>query len=314
MAHIIVALNVVLPVFLVIAIGWFFRWKKLINEEFVNMAMKVIFNACLPSMLFLRVSGIDISVILDGDALIFAGYVALMTVVIFFVARLIAKYKLKTPSQRGTFVQGSFRSNYVILGYSILYNMFGDQIIARMAILVIIIIPLYNLLAIWVLSEGHGEERGQNLSKVFKRVVTNPLIISIFLGFVASFMKIQLPVVVNTTMSMLGSIGTPLGLLGIGGYLNFKEVHGFKDALLASLLKVLVFPTIATLIAVLLGFTYIDASIVFVLFGSPAAISSFIMATALGGDGRLAANIVIISTGISMITFILGLTLLGAVY
>lgn len=314
MAHILVALNVVLPVFIVIAIGWFFRWRKLINEDFVNMAMKVIFNACLPSMLFLRVSGIDVSVLLDGDALIFAAYVTLMTIVIFFVARFIAKVVMKERWQRGTFVQGSFRSNYIILGYSILYNMFGDQIVARMAILVIVIIPLYNILAIWVLSEGHGAERGQNLAKIFKRVVTNPLIISIVLGFVVSFYKVELPVVINSTMTMLGSIGTPLGLLGIGAYLNFEEVHAIKDALVATLLKILVFPVVVTSIAVLIGFSYIDASIVFVLFGSPAAISSFIMATALGGDGRLAANIVILSTGISLVTFILGLTLLGLAY
>lgn len=314
MAHIIVALNVVLPVFVVISIGWFFRWRKLINEDFVNMAMKVIFNACLPSMLFLRVSGIDVSVLLDGDALIFAGYVTIMTIVIFFIARFVAKYVLNEPRQRGTFVQGAFRSNYIILGYSILYNMFGDQIVARMAILVIVIIPLYNILAIWVLSEGHGQERGQNLSMVFRRVVTNPLIISIVLGFVVSLLNVQLPVVINSTMSMLGSIGTPLGLLGIGAYLNFEEVHAIKDALIVTLLKILVFPAIVTTIAVLIGFSYIDASIVFVLFGSPAAISSFIMATALGGDGRLAANIVILSTGISLVTFIMGLTLLGFVY
>lgn len=314
MEHIIVALNVVLPVFAVIFIGWLFRWRKLINEDFVNMAMKVIFNACLPSMLFLRVSTTDVSILFNGDAFLFAGYVTLMTLVIFFAARAIAKYVIKDPKQKGTFVQGAFRSNYIILGYSILFNMFGDVIVSRMALLVIIIIPLYNVLSIWVLSEGHGDQRGDTLSGLVKKIVRNPLIIGILLGFLVSLLGIELPLVVNSTVTMLGSIGTPLGLLGIGAYLNFQEVHKIKNGLMAAGLKVVVFPLLVTSLAVLLGFNYVDASIVFVIFGSPAAISSFIMATALGGDSRLAANIVILSTGISLVTFILGISLLGLVY
>ncbi len=314
MTHIITALNVVMPVFAVIGIGWFFRWRRLIDASFVNMAMKVIFNACLPSMLFLKVSQADTSVLFDVEALRFAGFAAALTMVIFFLAKWLAVKFISDHDSRGTFVQGAFRSNYIILGYAVLYNLFGDQIVGRMALLFVVIIPLYNVLAIWVLSEKGSESRRDNLKGIIRKVATNPLIIGIALGFIASINQVQIPGVINRTLTMLGAIGTPLGLMGIGAYLNFSELDTIRDGFKAAILKVMVFPAISVALAIILGFSYIDTAIVFVLFGSPAAITSFIMASALGGNAKLAANTVILSTGMSLITFVIGLTLLSVVF
>lgn len=314
MTHIISALNVVLPVFAVIAIGYFFRWRRLIDESFVNMAMKVIFNACLPSMLFLKVSQSDVSILFAGDALRFVGVAAGLTLVVFFISRGLAKKAIADEGSRGTFVQGAFRSNYIILGYAVLYNLFGDQIVGRMALLMIVIIPMYNVLAIWVLSEKGTGSRRDSLKSIIGKIITNPLIIGTLLGFIVSMYQMSVPGIIVSTMTMLGAIGTPLGLLGIGAYLNFKEIDTMKDGLKAAILKVAIYPLLAVTVAVLLGFSYIDAAIIFVLFGSPAAISSFIMASALGGNAKLAANIVILSTGLSLLTFVIGLTLLSVIY
>ena len=68
------------------------------------------------------------------------------------------------------------------------------------------------------------------------------------------------------------------------------------------------------LLAVILGYSYMDVTILFILFGSPAAISSFVMANALGGDSKMAANIVIISTGLSLFTFIIGLSSIALIF
>ncbi len=314
MEHIITALEVVLPVFAVIAIGYFLRWRGLINEQFVGMAMKVIFNACLPSMLFLKVSKAEVSVLFKGDAIMFAGFAFGLTVLLFFVVIGLSKVVIKDENSRGTFVQGAIRSNYIILGYAVLYNLFGDEIVGRMAILLIVIIPLYNVLAVLVLSEKGSASRRNSLHGMVKKIAGNPLIIGIVLGFIVSMNHLAVPKVITSTMSMLGAIGTPLGLIGIGAYLNFSELGTMKDGMKAALLKVVAFPVAAVLLAVLLGFSYVDTAIVFVLFGSPAAITSFIMASALNGNAKLAANIVILSTGMSLLTFVAGLTLLSVIY
>jgi len=314
MSHILIAFQVVAPVFAVIAIGYFFRIRGIIDENFVTKAMKLVFTVGLPSMLFSRVSTVDLEAVMTGAAFAFGAYAVVMTLVIFFIGRLIGVYLIGEPERRGTFTQGAFRSNYIILGYAILYNMFGDLIVPRMSLLVIVIIPLYNILSIWVLSVGDSDSRQAGLHSIFKKIVTNPLIIAIVLGFLVNVSGLKVPSVIYDTFSLLGSTGTPLGLIGIGAYLNFRALGNIREGLLAACLKIVVFPLMVVSIALMLGFSYSDSAILFVLFGSPAAISSFIMATAMGGDSRLAANIVILSTGMSLLTFIVGLTILGMIF
>lgn len=314
MEQIIIALNVVLPVFVIIVVGYLLRFKRVINESFIDMAMKVVFNISLPAMLFSKVSKADINLIFEKSSLKFVLFVTLGTLFIFVMARVVARLFVKNPQSRGAFTQGSFRSNYVIIGYSILYSLFGDVIIGRMALLVIVIVPLYNILSIWVLSESSEKSPLENLKDVAKKVIKNPLIIGIIIGFIVAIFKFEIPLFINDSISSLGAIGTPLGLIGLGAYFTIDQVKSLKMSILAVLLKIVVFPTIMTTLAYGLGFGYMDAAIVFVTFGAPAAISSFIMATALDGDKQLAANIVILSTVLSIFTLVVGLSLIGGLY
>lgn len=312
MDQIIVALEVVAPVFIIIALGYFLRSKKIIDEAFIKIAMKIVFNICLPGMLFLKVSQADTGMIFSKENFAFSSLVFLLTLVIFFCSRLLAKFV--EEKSRGAFVQGSFRSNYIIIGYTILYSLLGDQIINRMALLVVVVVPLYNVLAIWVLSEKQDISLIDNFKIVSKKVVTNPLIIGIVLGMLVALFHIKVPSVMEDTVSKLGNVGTPLGLIGIGGYFTLENLKSAKASIISALLKVVIYPVLAILVSYFLGFNYIDTTIIFVIFGSPSAISSFIMATALDGDSQTAANIVIISTGLSLFTYIIGLFSLGILF
>lgn len=313
MEQIRVALEVVSPVFIIITIGYFLRMKKVINEDFIKIAMKIVFNICLPGLLFLKVSAADIDMIFSGNSLQFSAFVFVLTLIMFFVSKGLANLFVKKES-RGAFVQGSFRSNYIIIGYTIAFSLLGDQIINRMAMLVVVVVPLYNILSIWVLSENHDTNFKENLISIVRKIITNPLIIGIVLGMMVAVMNIELPIIVKNTISSLGNIGTPLGLLGIGGYFTLESLKSVKTSIISASLKIVIYPFIAVLLAYFLHFNYVDATILFVIFGSPSAISSFIMATALDSDSQTAANIVILSTGFSLFTYIIGLSLIATVY
>ncbi len=313
MEQVITAISVVLPVFIIISVGAILRYKKWINEEFIHIAMKIVFNLCLPSMLFLKVSKADISILFSANSLKFAGFSAVATVIIYFISQGLSKKFIKNFESRGTFIQGCFRSNYMIMGNAILYNLFGDQIIERMALLFVVIIPLYNILAISALTKDQSNSLVQHIGKMFSKFVTNPLIIGIFLGFLFAFFQIDISEVSEQTLSSLAAISTPLGLIGIGAYMNFNEMDTIKDSAKAVVLKLLLYPALVVFSGIILGFNRIDTTILFVLFGSPTAISSFIMASALGGDKKLAANIVILSTILSLITFVFGLSILNII-
>ena len=154
----------------------------------------------------------------------------------------------------------------------------------------------------------------QSIKEISFKIIRNPLIIGIVVGFIVALLKIQIPLFLNNIFNMLGNIGTPLGLIGIGGYFAFDQLKSFKVSIFAVVLKIIIFPTLITCFAYFLGLDYMSVSLIFVLFGAPTAISSFIMATALDGDGQLAANIVILSTGLSLFTMIVGISFIASVF
>ena len=73
-----------------------------------------------------------------------------------------------SSKSRDAFVQSSFRSNYIIIGYSILYSFFGGLIISRMALTVIIIVP-YIILTIWGLKEEDEQLLLDNIKSALKK-------------------------------------------------------------------------------------------------------------------------------------------------
>lgn len=307
MIHILSAINVVLPIFIIIFLGYFLKTKKIITDDFVSIIMKLVFNLSLPSLLFLKVSQSDLSLMLSQSNLKLIGYCFIVIIVIYTLSRIVSKIMFKEIN--GAFVQGSFRSNYILIGGAILLSMFGDGATEGLAVTMIIVIPMFNILSIWVLKDKHD-----NMHAAIKKIMTNPLILAILVGLIAAGFKFEAPNFLNSTLRMLGNLGTPLGLIGIGSYLNIKDLAVSKPSYIAVFLKLVLFPTIALIGAYLLGFDYLKMTTIYMLFGSPTAISSFIMAKTMNNHPKLAANIVIMSTAVSMMTYIVGLSIINYLF
>ncbi len=309
----ILSLNVVLPVFFVMGAGIFLRHKKIIDKRFVDTSMQLVFRVCLPAMLFTKVSQNEALRATYTENIRLLVFVFIGIVCIFFLSRA-AAFFIKNRQSRGAFVQGSFRSNYVIIGYSILSQLFGDAIVGKMALLVMMIIPVYNILAILALSQTEEKLSFHSVKRLITAIVTNPLIIGIALGFLVLLLQIKLPPILSDSIDMLGAIATPLGVLAIGASLDFSQLKAVKPSLLAVFLKLIFFPAIATALALQMGFSYMDTALIFIIFGSPTAISSFAMTAVLKGDSQLSANIIILSTALSVGTLILGLSIISALF
>ena len=78
----------------------------------------------------------------------------------------------------------------------------------------------------------------------------------------------------------------------------------------ASLWKLVLAPLVTVALAVALGVHSAELGVLYLLVAAPVAAASYIMVTAAGGNGTLAANIVVTSTLLSLLTVTLGLALL----
>lgn len=309
MTHILSAVEVVIPIFIIIYLGYILKTKHIIDENFVTIAMKIVFTVALPSLLFLKVSQSEFSKLFHPDNMKLVMYMFVLIIFMFLLT--VAASKIYFKRVEGAFVQGSFRSNYILIGGAILISMFGDQATEPLAVSTVMVIPVFNVLAILVLNKTSGPNKYKD---ALIKIIKNPLILAIVAGLIVSILKLDIPDSFKQTLSMLGGVGTPLGLIGIGSYLNLKELRSSFPTYLAVFLKIIVFPLIAVTGAYIFKFSYIETVTIFMLFGSPSSISSFIMAKAMDNNASLAANIVVLTTACSLITYIIGLSALGHLY
>ena len=129
------------------------------------------------------------------------------------------------------------------------------------------------------------------------------MIISIALGVIGSLINLPMPIAITRTMGYFNEIVTPLALITIGATFNIKKsTKNIKIALYASGLKLVLLPLIAVILAIFMGFEKEDIILIYILFGVPSAIVSYIMTTAMGGDSHLASNIIMMTTILSVFT------------
>jgi len=217
---------------------------------------------------------------------------------------------IRDDKDRGSFVQGSFRSNFAIVGFALISNMFGEHALGKSSAVLMFIMPLYNLLAVIVLTVTTHSEKIQ-LKTGLIRIVKNPLILGAIAGFPFSYFHLQIHPVILRTAHYLGSMALPLALLGIGASLNMETMKKASTmAFCASVIKLILIPLCFIWGGIQLGFRGEDLGVLFILSASPTAVASFVMAKAMCANSWLAGHIILMTTIGASITITIGVTIL----
>lgn len=137
----------------------------------------------------------------------------LATIIILLILRLIVPRFIHEAASWSAFIQGSFRSNFIIIGFALASSLGGEPALAKTAMMLVFIGPLYNILSVLVLAEA---ERGKEGHSIFKSLYTNPVLISTALAILLSLLGVQLPEFISSPIDMLGDMALPLSLLTLG--------------------------------------------------------------------------------------------------
>lgn len=301
------AFMIVFPNLALMGLGFFMKNKSLINDNFVDIASKLVFNFGLPCLLFFSVikSNVDYQAQLP---LLSAGI--LTTFLLFFGAELYAKFFVPKLPDKGVFVQGVFRSNMAIISLSVVGNAYGDVGTGVGAVYMGILTILYNILSVITLSRTQVTQGfiKQSLD-ITKKIFQNPLIIALVSAFIYKAVGLSLPPKpITRTGELLASIALPLALICAGATLDIRSMFRLSGvSMQASLGRVLVAPLLAVVMGVLFALPAVQFGVLFVMVASPAAAASYVMAKAMGGNDVLAANILALTTVVSMIGMAIGM-------
>ena len=301
MENFILSLNVVLPLFLIMAVGYLLRRIGLLDDAVLPKLNSLVFKAFLPMMLFNNIYHSDLESMMNPK-LILTAVVSIL--VIFGVLCLVIPRIEKDGPRRGAMVQGIFRSNYIIFGVPIVSGVFGEQGLGVVSILSAFAIPLFNVLSVVALEIfSHGTV---NKNRIVKGIVTNPLIIASLLGVVFLLAGIPIPTPVEEALADMSAIATPLGLVSLGGFFKFADTKRYlKQLIIVVAGRLVVCPAIFLPVFVSMGFRGVDLMALATMMGAPIAVSSFIMAQQQGADADLAGQAVVYTALFSIFTMFL---------
>ena len=144
MESFIFALNAVLPIVLLAALGYFLGRIELIDEKFIKTANKIVFKVLLPVMLFNNVYKIEN---LGAVELGYVLYSVVAIVVFFAVAVITSGFITKENPKRAALIQGAFRSNYALIGIPVAGSLFGEEGVITASVLSAFAIPVFNIFA-----------------------------------------------------------------------------------------------------------------------------------------------------------------------
>ena len=294
MKNLIFSLNATMPVFLMMVLGMLFRKTGILKENMIDGLNQFVFKVALPVLLFGDLAKQDFAQAWDGKFVAFCFVVTLLSI---GLAALMSM-ALKDKSQRGEFIQGAYRSSAAILGIAFITNIYGNSGMAPL--MIIGSVPLYNVMAVVVLSFTKPGQEGMSpalLKKTLKGIVTNPIILGILSGGLWSVLHLPMPAILSKTVSNLGGMATPLGLMAMGAAFQWSEAKsGMGPAFVASFMKLIGLCTIFLPVAVLLGFREAELIAILVMLGSSTTVSSYVMSRNMGHSGVLSSSIVAITT------------------
>lgn len=298
MDNLILAFNVVLPLFLCILLGYFLSRTTLMDERTQKSLNKLCFRVFLPIYVFNSIYTTNIS---EAFNPLLIAFTVIGILCIFASMMLLIPRIEKNPASCGVMIQAVFRSNYALFGLPVAASLCGEQGIGPASLLVGIVVPVYNILAVICLETFRGGR--PNLRKVLRGIAANPLIIASVLGIAANVLNLPLPAAVHKSVTDLGKIATPLSLVTLGAGFKLRALQGrVKQLAIPLFFKLLFCPMVMLILGTLLGLRGQTLVPVLVTFGSPVAVSSYTMAEQMDGDGPLAASLVVLSTGLSILS------------
>lgn len=318
------AANAVLPIVLLILLGYVLKRRGWLPEAFLTTGNKLVFAVCLPATMFVNVYSIGSFQALHWDVI---GYCVVMVLLLFLLGLATAMASTKQINRRGVMVQCVFRSNFAIIGLPLAAAVGGVEAEAVAAVISAFVVPVFNILAVISLEMFNNGEKGHQLRGVLLGIAKNPMILGVLAGFAALLLRHvqvlawgeaiftveeQLPFAYKV-LTQLKNCTTPLALIVMGGQFEFSAAKGMlKEIMVGTAWRIVLAPLLGVGVAVLLSQTTEVFSFgpntypaLVALFGSPVAVSSAVMARQMGGDGQLATQYVVWSSILSVVTVFL---------
>lgn len=290
----------VLPDFLLIALGWALLHLLKYRAEFFNTAERLVYYILFPALLFGSIVRAPLSL---GEASTLIGATAALMASGVALAWLVVPVLRPDPVVHASLAQCAYRFN-TYMGLSLSLSLAGTAGQSIMAVIVGCAVPLGNIAAVSGLASRQD-------NRILAELLRNPLILATVAGLACNLMGFQPPGVVMDTFQRLGACALALGLICVGATLSLQglgaaaKVMGWMIAV-----RLLAMPVAALLLTAVLPLSPMEKHMLLLFSTLPTASSTYILAVRMGGDGRSVAVTMSLGTILSAATIPLWLQII----
>ncbi len=290
-----------LPFFLIVGLGYGAGRTGFFTEEATGWLTKFVFYFALSAMLFRFSANLSFADVLDWQFL--AAYVW-ATGFVFGLAMLIAFLRRKPVAEAAIEAQCAAIGNTGFLGVPMLTLLLGSAAVGPvMLVLAADFVVFGTLVVILVTGSRDGRMSLGVLRTVGLGLVKNPMLVSIFLGFTWSALRLPIPDPMNQFLSILGGAATPGALFAIGASLASKSADRPLVAGYLSACKLLLHPALVALAAlVLFPVDPYSAAVMIAAASLPVAGNVYILAQHYGVAPHRVSAAILFSTAGAVLT------------
>ena len=285
-------ITLVLPDFLLIALGWALLHLLNYRADFFNTAEKLVYYILFPALLFGSIMRAPLSL---GEASTLVGATAVLMLCGIALAWLALPVLKPQPMIHASLAQCAYRFN-TYMGLSLSLSLAGKEGQSIMAVIVGCAVPLVNVAAVSGLAQRQD-------NRILGELLRNPLILATVAGLACNLAGVQVPGFAMDTLQRLGACAIALGLICVGATLSVQglgaaaKVMGWMIAV-----RLLILPVAALGIALVLPLSPTEKHMLLLFSTLPTASSAYILAVRMGGDGRSVAATTSLGTMLSAFT------------
>lgn len=324
--------NAVAPILLLAVAGYIIKLSGIFDDGFFKKCNTLVFRVFLPILLFKNVYDISSIGEINFSAL---GYCVAVIFLLCLIGNISARFFSDTREQKGVINQCAFRSNYAIIGIPLAESLGSAQAVAFAGVLSAVSIPVFNVLAVIILSHYSDKNASPDIKSTIKSAAKNPLIRGVVLGIIVLAVRQFIPVsetgelvfsvkndlpFIYPAVSNLARAASPLALVVLGARFDFSAVRSLiKPISVSVILRLIVAPLVGVGGAILLSkwgimpFSATEYPALISLFGTPVAVSSAVMVGEIGGDEQLAGQLVVWTSLLSVFSIFVTVFLMKSV-
>lgn len=299
--------NNLFPVLALIVLGYLLKDRGLTTDAFLKVSDRLVYFIFFPAMLFWKIGAASSQ---TGVQWAYCQAAVCALGVLYIGSTLYIKLFRVGVYQAGTFSQSCYRFNSYI-GMAVVMNALGETGVRYFGILIGVMIPLINVLAVSTLIWFSGKQIGPNerIRITIRALISNPLIVACVAGMLYAKYMNGFPIFIENTFRLAASVTLPLALLSIGGALTLKTLRNYLSlSLIAAGFKLILFPLTGYFFLTCFGVTGMPYQVAMLFFAMPTATSIFVLSSQLNSDTDLASATIALSTVLSF--FSLSLVLL----